>query len=74
MKYISTLCFLIVMLLVGCIQAPEYPIEPVIQYVGLTKNMMEQAKIKGDSLRVIFSFTDGDGDIGSINNGEFDIF
>lgn len=64
------------LLLIGissCIQAPDYPIEPVITYQGLSKNTMKQAKIKGDSLRVIFSFTDGDGDIGSIESNGIDI-
>lgn len=40
----------------GCLKPKEYPIEPVIEFKGFTQF--------GDSARVAFSFTDGDGDIG----------
>lgn len=47
-----------------CVQAPDYPKEPVIQYIGLSKNLMKQGQNYTDSLFVTFSFTDGDGDLG----------
>ncbi|MFN0212763.1 MAG: hypothetical protein ACKVT2_00790 [Saprospiraceae bacterium] len=47
-----------------CIQPPDYPIEPVIEYVGLSKTQMKQGTGYQDSLFVVFSFTDGDGDLG----------
>ena len=48
----------------SCVQPPDYPKEPVIQYIGLSKNLMQQGTGYQDSLFVIFSFTDGDGDLG----------
>jgi hypothetical protein len=47
-----------------CVQPPDYPIEPVIEYVGLSKNMMQQGQNYSDSLFVTFTYTDGDGDLG----------
>ena len=53
-----------------CTNPPDYPIEPVIEYVGLSKNTIQQG-IAGnplDTIDIIFSFTDGDGDIGSADS------
>jgi len=47
-----------------CVQPPDYPLEPVIEYVGLSKNLMQQGTGNEDFLFVTFSFTDGDGDLG----------
>ncbi|MFN0035717.1 MAG: hypothetical protein ACKVUS_11670 [Saprospiraceae bacterium] len=46
-----------------CVQPPDYPDEPVIAYVGLSKNLLQQGQ-DNDSFLVTFSFTDGDGDLG----------
>ncbi|MFN0175982.1 MAG: hypothetical protein ACKVU0_15125 [Saprospiraceae bacterium] len=51
-----------------CVQPPDYPIEPVIEYVGLSKNLMQQGQGNDDFLFVTFSFTDGDGDLGYPEN------
>lgn len=40
----------------SCLKPKEYPIEPVIEFNSFTK--------MNDSARIVFSFTDGDGDIG----------
>ena len=48
----------------ACIQPPDYPKEPVIEYIGLSKNLMQQGTGYEDSIFVTFSFTDGDGDLG----------
>ena len=48
----------------SCVQPPNYPIEPVITYIGLSKNLLQQGEGYADSLFVTFSFTDGDGDLG----------
>ena len=62
----------------GCTQPPEYPIEPVISYVGMTKNTMVQGDGTEDQTWVTISFTDGDGDIGFFKEGssqvETDLF
>lgn len=47
-----------------CVQPPDYPIAPVIEYIGVSKNLLRQGEGYSDSLLVSFSFTDGDGDIG----------
>jgi len=47
-----------------CVQPPDYPKEPVIEYVGISKTLMQQGTGYQDSLSVAFSFTDGDGDLG----------
>ena len=64
---------LVFMLLAGvlaqfCVKPPDYPKEPVITFVGLSKNIMQQGKAKGDSLTITFSYTDGDGDLGYPDN------
>lgn len=47
----------------GCISPPTYPVEPEIKFLSLSRNLVSQL----DSVRVEFTFTDGDGDIGKIN-------
>jgi hypothetical protein len=54
------------LLLTGsCTKPPDYPIEPIIKFLSMSKTKLKQSSINADSLRVTFSFTDGDGDIGS---------
>lgn len=61
-------CFIIIiqlLVIMSCVRAPEYPIEPVIQWIGMSKDSIRQSSIvSSDSIRLSFSFTDGDGDIG----------
>ena len=70
-KFFSpTLLFL--MLALGaaqyCVKPPDYPKEPVIEFMGLSKNILQQGKAKGDSLSISFFYTDGDGDLGFPDN------
>ncbi len=64
----NALFFLTVLLLgaAACVQPPNYPDEPEIEYVGVNKSTIEQGSPSAlsDTLVVTFSFTDGDGDIG----------
>lgn len=49
-------------LFAGCSDEETYPVTPAIQFVSLQK----YSSLSGnDSLELIFSFTDGDGDLGS---------
>jgi hypothetical protein len=48
----------------SCINAPDYPDEPVIEYVSMSKTTLTQSNLNVDSLFLTFSFTDGDGDLG----------
>ncbi|MBP7273929.1 MAG: hypothetical protein KA974_08805 [Saprospiraceae bacterium] len=52
------------LLFIGCLKPPDYPDEPVITFVGLSKNTLKQDYLLTDSLLLSFSFTDGDGDLG----------
>jgi hypothetical protein len=50
---------------VKCLRPPDYPIIPNIGFISLSKNTMKQGDGSSDSLRLLLSFEDGDGDIGS---------
>lgn len=53
-------------LLVACSTPPDYPIEPNIEFISLSKPSMQQgANPNTDSTLLTLFFTDGDGDIGS---------
>lgn len=58
-------------LLASCASPPEYPIEPHIEFVSLSKDTLRRAFGNNfflDTLYITFSFTDGDGDIGDAEN------
>ncbi len=63
-KIFPVLTAMLILLLPSCVQPPNYPKEPVIEYIGVSKNVMQQGQNYSDSLFVTFSFTDGDGDLG----------
>jgi hypothetical protein len=66
---------LLLLLVNGCIDAPSYPIEPVITYEGINKGRVFQfTNGPVDSLIIRFSFTDGDGDLSLIDSDSVDIF
>lgn len=50
--------------LVGCIDPPDYPNEPEIEFLSWSKNTMNQGDLNGDSVLIRLTFTDGDGNIG----------
>ncbi|MCB0527150.1 MAG: hypothetical protein R2791_03560 [Saprospiraceae bacterium] len=56
-----------------CVQPPDYPDEPVIEFVSISKNIMQQTPLGPDSILISFNFTDGNGDLGSVS-GEPNIF
>ncbi|MBK6948669.1 MAG: hypothetical protein IPH16_11995 [Haliscomenobacter sp.] len=67
-SYLVFSIWLGVLFLASCSRPPVYPPEPVIEYVGLNQNAIEQsrdASIPLDTIEIRFSFTDGDGDLGS---------
>ena len=55
---------LLIGIMAACSTPPDYPIEPEIKFVDVTKDTMDRGSFFNDSTSVIFSFTDGDGDIG----------
>jgi hypothetical protein len=48
----------------ACVKPPDYPKTPVIEFIGLSKQELQQGMSKGDSLTISLSYTDGDGDLG----------
>ena len=65
MNRIHFFTFLILLFVLSCTKPPDYPTEPVLEFVSMTKNTMQQSFLPSDdSLKVTISFTDGDGDIG----------
>jgi hypothetical protein len=55
-------------MLAGCIVAPKYSDIPEIKFEGLNKNIVDQGRVRDDSIMITISFTDGDGDIGDEKN------
>jgi len=53
----------IVISLQRCVNAPSYPIEPVIAFESFDKSSMIQG-LNIDTILMSISFTDGDGDLG----------
>ena len=56
-----------------CVKPPDYPKEPVIEFMSLSKTTMFQTPFGQDSVVITFSFTDGDGDLG-FTDGQESIF
>ena len=61
-----SLFFFLGLLMTACLQPPDYPAEPVIEFSYFSSTGMNQRPVNGkvDTLFVVFDFTDGDGDIG----------
>lgn len=66
---------LIVAFMYSCVQPPNYPDEPIIEFLSLNKNAIAQGNGSADpdTLAVTFSFTDGDGDLG-FEGDSIDVF
>ena len=47
-----------------CLNAPDYPDTPFIEFLSVSKDTLLQGQFMEDSLFVTFNFQDGDGDIG----------
>lgn len=54
----------------SCVQPPNYPNTPEIAYIGVNQQSIVQgnANNPADTLKITFSFTDGDGDLGAEGN------
>jgi hypothetical protein len=48
----------------SCLDSPNFPDEPYIEFLSISKDSMLQGVFQEDSLIVRFRFEDGDGDIG----------
>ena len=62
---ISLFSLLASLLIIACVNPPDYPDAPVIEYIGVNKTTVFQgsANLPADTLAIFFSFTDGDGDL-----------
>ena len=69
-NYLYLLQLTLLLCLFGaCVQAPQYPIEPEISFVSISKDTMIQGQTKNDDfLYLTLAFTDGDGDFGFPEN------
>ena len=67
MKIKILLYLFLIIAFATCIRPPDYPIEPQIEFVGMTKTTMRQGFGTEDSVYITLSFTDGDGDLGGIS-------
>ena len=71
MKKIFFLAIITSLLIYGCVEPPDYPNEPVIEFRAVNSNQLvartipEDASRQLDTLYISFGFTDGDGDLGS---------
>lgn len=59
----------------SCVQPPDYPTEPEIEYIGFNTLTFPQGgpNAPADTLILQFAFTDGDGDLG-FDDSTIDIF
>jgi hypothetical protein len=67
MKSIFSLFLIVSVFFAACVRPPDYPIEPRVEFLSLSKNIVKQG-VNKDTLYLSVSFTDGDGDIGFQNN------
>lgn len=76
----NKITYIVVVLVLGlsafaCVQPPDYPEEPVIEYIGFNTLVFPQGgpNTGSDTLVLEFAFTDGDGDLG-YEDGTVDVF
>jgi hypothetical protein len=67
MKLFFSLFVVLSIAFAACVRPPDYPIEPRLEFLSLSKNTVLQG-INKDTFYLTISFTDGDGDIGFQNN------
>lgn len=70
-KYFTAWSVLAVAILAACATPPDYPVEPQIEFVSVSKDTLRRG-IFNDTTFITISFTDGDGDIGT--PGTLDLF
>ncbi len=61
---ILILFFILCTCLTNCTESPHFPVEPHLEYKGISKKSIKQGSLNTDSLFIYLYFTDGDGDIG----------
>ena len=66
--------FLLIIMVLSCTKPPDYPDEPVIEFVSLNRSVIPQDQLNNEFVRMTISFTDGDGDLGSPDNDTSRVF
>lgn len=61
------LAFILILMLGACVKPPDYSVVPNITFLRFSANSVQAFS---DSVKLVFSFTDGDGDIGPINSND----
>lgn len=75
--YLSNLALLTLVVITflssGCLRPPDYPDEPVIEYVGMNTTIVPQGSLNAPSseLTITIGYTDGDGDVGALSRDTF---
>ncbi len=64
---ISYLLSLFVLIFGSCISPPNYPIEPEITFMSISRTEVDQ----NDTIRIKIEYTDGDGDLGYATQDTF---
>jgi hypothetical protein len=62
---VTYVLLLSLILAAGCFNAPEYPDAPEIEFAGIRSS--NTIPNQGDSVILVFTFRDGDGDLGKLN-------
>ncbi len=65
MKKLLGIYFIGILFITSCIKPPDYPDEPVIEFVSLGRTSLLQDV---DTTLITISFTDGDGDLGLVDD------
>lgn len=68
MNWLKFTIFTAITTILACTKPPDYPLEPVIAFKSLSKTSLPQGNLNNDSLTIIFTYTDGDGDLGNNDN------
>jgi len=71
MKKLLGIYFFLILFVTSCIKPPDYPDEPVIEFISIGKNVLNQ---NVDTTLVTISFTDGDGDLGEVDGSTVENF
>ena len=71
-RFVLWLCSAgLLLALAACVNPPDYPEEPIIQYEGISKDTIYQfTNGPTDSITIQFSFTDGDGNISTQDSAD----
>jgi len=65
MRFIKLVYLFLITLGFGCGSSSNFPKEPELTFISLSKSTMNQSALGPDFIFVTLEFTDGDGDIGS---------